>query len=50
MRLDTSIETRQKLRKNEAEVHERGGNRRNSYFRPAPEPTTAVTMVDEGVA
>ncbi len=50
MPLDTSIETSQKLRKNEAEVHERKENQLNSCLRPAPEPTTAVAMVIEGVA
>ncbi len=37
------------LRENEVEGHERKENRRSSYFRPAPETTTAGTMVGEGV-
>ncbi|MCP4573411.1 MAG: hypothetical protein GY838_13730, partial [bacterium] len=43
-------EIRQELREIEAEVHDRKENWLNSYFRPAPEPTTAVVMVVEGVA
>jgi len=43
-------EIRQELREIEAEVHDRKENWLNSCFRPAPEPTTDVVMVVEGVA